>query len=158
MSKKLENLTPTQRKVKQPRRVRYDGKRCNLDPETARLIIELYMVHGLGYSPIRHILGLPTEKRIEDVVRQHMLGRNNVDGEAGELLCPSVSHLSDDSARRIKEICYIQGTLDDDYIQDMLEYRRWYDDPVYPSKFNTCKCGKEKNVEWSFCPYCGASY
>ena len=48
----------------------------NMDPEVARDMITLYVTCGLGYSPIRHILGYTSDKPIENVIRQHRLGRS----------------------------------------------------------------------------------
>lgn len=78
-SKKQKLLTPSQMKCKKPRVVNYKD---DLEKQQkARDIIILYVDCGLGYSPIRHVVGCKNDKLVEDVVRQHMLGRNNVDAE-----------------------------------------------------------------------------
>lgn len=149
-------LSPTQAKVKKPRRVYYDGKKKNCDPELARDIIILYTTCKLGYSPIRHLLGLPNDKKIEDVIRQHMLGRNNVDGSIGELYCPGSKYIGDIEHQIVKNIASKYRTTDDPYVKDMITHNKWSDDPVvYIPKCP--KCGKVVEREWIACPFCMCS-
>ena len=56
-------LTPSQMKVKKPRVVNYSNDIYK--QQYGRDIITLYVACGLGYSPIRHILGLRNDKLIE---------------------------------------------------------------------------------------------
>lgn len=148
------NLTPAQAKVKRARRVVYSGPEKNLEPEVARDIIVLYVGCGLGYSPIRHIIGGHNDKRIEDVIRQHMLGRSGVDGTIGELSCPSSSTLNEVSTKIIMSIASKYDTLEEDYVREMLTTGRWKDDPV-GADYNNCSCGYELDKGWIFCPNCG---
>ena len=149
-----ENLTPTQTKVKRARRIVYSGDNKNMDPELARDIITLYVGFGLGYSPIRHIVGYANDKRIEDVIRQHMFGRSGVDGSIGELTCPASPTLDEVSTKFIMNLASKYETLNDDYVDTMLKTGRWKDDPV-TSTYNNCECGYEMDKEWTFCPNCG---
>ena len=146
-------LTPSQKKVKRPRPVRYAGDKKNCDDFMARDIITLYVYGGLGYSPIRHILGLETDKLIEDVVRQHMLGRSKADGSVGELFCPPKKKLDDTTRALINEFCIRYNTYSDKYIITMLDTGVWKDDPVYDQV--TCVCGAKLDPKWRLCPFCG---
>lgn len=149
----INKLTPTQQKVKRARRVIYDGDNKNTDPDLARDIITLYVTCGLGYSPIRHLLGLKNDKKIEDVIRQHMLGRSGVDGSIGELNCPS-RQLDDVNTVIILQIANKYDTKDEEYVYKMLTSGTWKDDPV-TSNYNKCDCGTELESDWTFCPVCG---
>lgn len=149
---KDECLSPTQRKVKRPRRVIYDKDKAK--QQKARHIIELYVVCKLGYSPIRHIMNLPNDKFIEDVIRQHMLGRSGVDGSIGELYCPVAKVLDPKAMYCVKSIVAYYHTQDDPYVKQMLSTGTWKDDPVRIGP-KTCKsCGKELKDEWNYCPFC----
>lgn len=156
MSKKsTENLSSTQKKVKNPRRCIYDGDKKNTDPELARDIISLYVTCKLGYSPIRHIVGLSSDKKIEDVIRQHMLGRKDVDGTIGELSCPNSTEISESCMWLIQEYIQKYNTGEDAYIRKMLSNNKWNDDPI-TSKSKVCAfCGKPLESDWVSCPYCG---
>jgi len=149
-----ENLTPTQAKVKRARRVVYAGPNQNSDPEIARDVITLYVYCGLGYSPIRHIVGNKNDKKIEDIIRQHMFGRSGVDGRIGELICPSSNTLNEISTKIIVDMATKYGTIDDDYVHTMLTTGRWKDDPV-TSNYHNCDCGYTLDADWVFCPNCG---
>ena len=156
MTKKhnVENLTPTQIKVKHPRPVRYAGKKA-VDPCMARQIITLYLTCGLGYSPIREVIGLKSDRLVEDVIRQHMLGRGGVDGEGGELTCPPINPLTPTTALLIKLIAQERGTIHSDYVERMLREGRWWDEPV-TSKVTKCSCGYViEDKKFNHCPMCG---
>lgn len=75
MPKKSNCFCEAQSRVKRSRPVYYSGPKKNCDPERARHIIEMYLVGQMGYTPIRYIIGDENEHRIENVIRQHMLGR-----------------------------------------------------------------------------------
>lgn len=150
---RVEHLTPAQKKVKQKRHLIYEGEHANYSAEKARDIIELYLVHQLGYSPIRHILGEPNDHRIEDVIRQHMFGRKEIDCDAGELRCPGSSDLTPESAKRIIELSEKYGTNNDPYILEITSSGRWRDDPVVSNKCPTC--GNKIKEEDHFCSNCG---
>lgn len=175
MKKFDPTLTPTQRAMKtRPRKVSYnpehrDKRKNYVDPEMARYIIVLYIC-GLGYSPIRHIVGLDNDKKVEDVVRQHMLGRNNVNSPIeyegkmyefnSELICPGRKSLDELTTRIVKKAVNRYGTIKDDYVYKMLHEGRWHDDPV-TSDYNKCKkCGKEIDASEGkgYCPYCGTQF
>ena len=150
-SKKQVLLTPSQAKCKRPRVVNYKDDKTK--QQKARDIIILYVECGLGYSPIRHVIGLPNDKLVEDVIRQHMLGRNNVDEANGELFCPQSRYLSDSQVSTIKRISSHYMTENDPYVLDMIDSRKWSDEPAY--KPNTCKtCGTLLDPEWLYCPFC----
>lgn len=149
-----ENLTPTQAKVKRARRVVYSGPNQNMKEEVARDIITMYVYCGLGYSPIRHVVGGKNDKKVEDVIRQHMLGRSGVDGTIGELNCPSSTTLNEISTKIIMKMAEKYDTLKDDYVDTMLKTGKWKDDPV-GADYNKCECGWEMDGEWTFCPNCG---
>lgn len=136
------------------RKVIYSGDNQNLQSEQGRDIITLYVFCGLGYSPIRHILGMRNDKRIEDVVRQHNLGRNNVLGDKGELVCPIHKTLTDEEVTVIKTIALKYDTYGDTYVMDMVDKKTWYDDPV-SSNIEKCVCGEAVSSEWEYCPHCG---
>lgn len=143
-------FSKAQQDLKQPRVVIYAGKNKNCDPELARHILELYIVCQFGYTPIKHVLGQLNDKKIEDVVRQHMLGRRNVRGENGELFCPSNKKLSDKSRSIVIELARMYNTLEDPYVETMLKTGIWEDE----SKPNRA----EDEVDYSVCPECGAEY
>lgn len=159
MGTKIENLTPTQKKVKKPRPVYYDGPKKNTDSDLAADIITLYVTCKLGYSPIRHIIGDKNDHKVEDVVRQHMLGRKDVDGEKGELRCPGSTEIEEYYISVIKHMIQKYGTSDDEYIVKMMTKGKWYDHPAYEKKLTACpRCGKEVQGDWVCCPYCGKRY
>ena len=71
-----QQLSPTQTDVNHPCPVKYKD---NLKlQDQARDIILLYIGAKLGYTPIKHIVGLKSDKLIENVVRQHMFGRQDI--------------------------------------------------------------------------------
>lgn len=150
-SKKTKLLTPSQMKCKKPRVVNYSS---DLEKQQkARDIIVLYVECGLGYSPIRHIIGLANDKLVEDVIRQHMLGRNNVDEENGELMCPQSRYLSEFQKSIIIQKSQRYLTEEDPYIVDMLADGKWSDDPICGPKI--CKvCGTKIESTWKYCPSC----
>lgn len=147
-------LSPTQKKVKKPRRVIYAGEHQNLDPSIARDIITLYIFCQLGYSPIRHVLDLPNDKKIEDVIRQHMLGRTKVDGTIGELACPGNTQLDTLKTKVVRKIADKYGTLEEPYVYNMLVTGRWSDDPI-SSDYGKCECGYKLEDYMVYCPMCG---
>lgn len=147
-------LSPTQKKVKKPRRCIYSGPHKNTDSDVAKDILSLYVTCKLGYSPICHILGLKKHKKIEDVIRQHMLGRKGVDGSIGELYCPSSKELEEQYIPIIKNLISQYNTQNDPYIVEMLNTGKWYDDS-YPAKCSSC--GSELKGDWVACPFCGKS-
>ena len=149
--KKPKLLTPSQMKCKKPRVVNYSNDQEK--QQKARDIIVLYVECGLGYSPIRHILGIPNDKLVEDVIRQHMLGRNNVDEENGELMCPQSRYLSEFQKSIIIQKSQRYLTEEDPYIVDMLADGKWSDDPICGLKI--CKvCGTKIEWTWKYCPSC----
>lgn len=155
--KEKEYFSTTQKKVKSPRRCVYEGENKNTEPDLARDIIVLYITCKLGYSAIRHILDLPSDKKIEDVIRQHMFGRKGVDGTIGELFCPGSTTLEEVYVPIIKEIVKKYNTGSDPYIVEMLTTGKWSDDPI-TKQIPYCKnCGKELDPEWVSCPFCGKS-
>lgn len=158
-------LTPSQQKVKQPRPVHYSSsqqltfesskKLRYVDPEDGRYIILLYVTCGLGYSAIREVMGYKNDKIIEDVVRQHMLGRGKVDCMNGELECPPINPLNEFTAYIIKTVAKYRGTLNSEYVSKMLATGRWWDQPVKP-KVHKCKCGYTiTDSSFKHCPMCG---
>ena len=150
-----DDLNVFQKNVKRPCPVRYGHKKGEVDPEKARYIIELYVCCGLGYSPIRHILGLPNDKIIENVIRQHGFGRKGIKPEKGELFCPSKKKLDSKSAYIIKDAAEYFGTSSDEYIIQMLKCGYWCDDPVC-SNPNKCSCGYIiEDPNFNLCPMCG---
>lgn len=153
MPSRKKPLTPSQMKCKQPRVVNYKD---NLEKQQkARDIIVLYVDCGLGYSPIRHIIGCKNDKLVEDVIRQHMLGRNNVDDANGELVCPSSKYLSEYQKSIITAKAQRYLTIDDPYIVDMLANGTWSDDPAYgPCICNVC--GNQVEDRWAYCPFCSS--
>lgn len=152
-SKKQKLLTPSQMKCKKPRVVNYKD---DLEKQQkARDIIILYVDCGLGYSPIRHVVGCKNDKLVEDVVRQHMLGRNNVDEENGELMCPQSRYLSEYQKGIIAAKADRYLTSDDPYVVSMLANGTWSDDPAYGPKF--CHvCGTIIEDDWIYCPKCAS--
>ena len=115
--------------------------------QKARHIIELYVVCKLGYSPIRHIMNLPNDKFIEDVIRQHMLGPIRISIALwAKVLDPKAMYC-------VKSIVAYYHTQDDPYVKQMLSTGTWKDDPVRIGP-KTCKsCGKELKDEWNYCPF-----
>jgi len=152
-----QNLSSTQKKVKQPRRCIYSGEHKNTDPAVARDILSLYITCQLGYSPIRHVLGLLNDKKIEDVIRQHMLGRKGVDGTIGELCCPGCTEISEFCKSVIEDAVTRYNTKSDPYVIKMLTTGKWGDDPVVKKQTTCIKCGKELQDDWTHCPFCGAN-
>lgn len=140
-------MTPSQAKCKKPRIVNY--KDDHKKQSDARDIIMLYVGCGLGYTPIRLILNLPNDKLIEDVVRQHMIGRNDTDDEIGELYCPPSKHLSPLMRQLVKEISIRHDTLKMTKVAHLVETGNW------PKKVTCVGCGREMNSDFSYCPYCG---
>ena len=150
-----ENLSSTQKKVKQPRRCIYDGENKNTDPELARDILSLYITCELGYSPIRHLVGLNSDKKIEDTIRQHMLGRKGVDGSIGELYCPGSTCLPEEAKEVVSSIARKYKTKEDPYVKELLLTGKWKDDPIKATKKVCDHCGKELEKDWKVCPFCG---
>lgn len=137
------------------------------EPEKARDIIVLYVGAGLGYSPIRHLVGAANDHIIEDIVRQHMFGRSGIHksvnyyGEEypfyGELKCPSTkdNRLSPEMTPFVKHVADKYNTTSDDYVYEMLRTGVWKDDPI-TSKSNLCpKCEKEITEDSKYCRFCG---
>ena len=152
-SKKQKLLTPSQMKCKKPRVVNYKD---DLEKQQrARDAIVLYVECGLGYSPIRHVLGCGNDRLVEDVIRQHMLGRNNVDDENGELFCPQSRYLSDYQKTIVSMKAKRYLTDVDPYVIDMLDSGKWSNDPVCGPKI--CKiCGNKVKDSWMYCPNCAS--
>lgn len=156
VNKTNQNLTPPQKKVKKPRPVYYAGDKKNLDPDLACDILTLYITCKLGYSPIRHIIGAKNDHCIEDVVRQHMLGRKDVDGEKGELCCPGSKTIEEYYVPVIRHLVHKYNTAQDPYILEMFEKGTWKDHPAYEKKLTNCpRCNKDIESEWKLCPFCG---
>lgn len=153
--KSKEHLSSTQKKVRHPRRCIYAGEHKNTDITLARDILSLYITCKLGYSPIRHILGLSSDKKVEDVIRQHMLGRKCVDGSIGELYCPGSATIEECYKGIIQGCIKKYNTQEDPYNKKMMTTGKWTDDPIH-KKSNKCPhCNTELQPEWVACPYCG---
>lgn len=155
MAKSKEHLSSTQKKVKQPRRCIYDGEKKNTEPELARDILSLYITCKLGYSAIRHVLGLNSDKKIEDVIRQHMLGRKGVDGTIGELSCPGSTEIEECYKSVVADAIRRYKTHEDEYNIKMMSTGKWSDDPVIKKPTTCRKCSRELDSEWKLCPFCG---
>lgn len=140
------------------RPVQYEGPEPKMDPETGVDILTLYITCKLGYSPIRHIVKCKNDKLIEDVIRQHRLGRSLTRKEDGykecRLRCPSSEKLDEISTKIIMQIAEKHGTLNDDYVRKMLETGTWKDDPVGADYYKCKKCGYDLQEDWEFCPKC----
>ena len=150
-----ETFSKGQNMRKNARPVYYSGEQMNFDPDVARDIITLYVTCAIGYSAIRHIIGLKNDKRIEDVICQHNLGRRYEEEHPGQLLCPGRSAIGDIEQSIIYQMVHKYMTADDPYVVEMLKTRRWSDDPAYASKVRVCpKCGMELAPEWRGCPVC----
>ena len=142
------------------RPVYYDGPNKKLDNDTGVDIITLYVTCKLGYSPIRHIIGAKNDKIIEDVIRQHRLGRALSKRDDGykecRLRCPGDNNLDEESTRLITKIASKYGTIEAEYVQTMLASGRWTDDPVTS---DNNKCPNCNNIlddpSYVFCPFCG---
>lgn len=151
-----DKLTPSQKKVKQGRPVYYEGEKKNCNPETARDIIFMYVTCGMGYSAARHVTGARSDRLIEDVIRQHGFGRQNVDGDEGELRCPGSYILAEKFVPLIKELIKKYGTENDPYNIRMMETGECRDDPVYAKKLKECpRCHTAWDDTWKFCSQCG---
>lgn len=140
------------------RPVYYEGPKKKVDHDVGVDILILYITCGLGYSPIRHILGLKNDKLIEDVIRQHRLGRSLTKKEDGykecRLRCKSASKLDELSTQIVTNMSEKYNTKDDDYVYKMLTTGTWSDDPVGADYHKCKKCGMEINPDWVFCPKC----
>lgn len=140
------------------RPVYYEGPNKKLDHSVGVDIITLYIVCGLGYSPIRHIVKLKNDKIIEDVIRQHRLGRSLTRKEDGykecRLRCPNSQKLDEFTTQVVLRIAQKYGTENEDYVYRMLTTGTWKDDPI-DSNYHKCKhCGFELDESWTFCPNC----
>lgn len=150
-----QQLSPTQTDVKHPCPVKYKD---NLKlQDQARDIILLYIGAKLGYTPIKHIVGLKSDKLIENVVRQHMFGRQDIKWDKGELPCPNSKALDEFSAFLVIKIAKKWNTLQDPYVDKMIHNNKWYDESnLKKSKLTKCKhCGFESDKKFKFCPMCG---
>lgn len=140
------------------RPVMYEGPDKKIDSDVGVDILTLYITCGLGYSPIRHILRLKNDKLIEDVIRQHRLGRSITSKPGYErecrLRCPRASKLDEVSTQIIKRLVEKYNSISDDYVYLMLTTGSWKDDPV-TSDYYKCECGFELEKEFEFCPKCG---
>ena len=140
------------------RPVYYEGPKKKLDHDTGVDILTLYIVCGLGYSPIRHIIGAKNDKIIEDVIRQHRLGRSLTRKEDGykecRLRCPNRQSLDEFTTQVVLRIAQKHGTENEDYVYKMLTTGRWQDDPVGADYYKCKKCGADLEPEWTFCPHC----
>ena len=140
------------------RPVQYEGPDPKITHEMGVDILTLYITCKLGYSPIRHIVGCKNDKIIEDVIRQHRLGRSLTRKEDGykecRLRCPSSEKLDEISTKLIMQIAEKYGTLKDPYIQKMLTTGVWKDDPVGADYYKCKKCGFDLQEDWTFCPMC----
>lgn len=137
--------------------IRYSGPGKNCESTVAVDIITLYLTCKLGYSPIRHILGLTSDKLIEDVIRHHKLGRKNVDLDDTKLKCPGDTAVDATSVLIIKDMVTKYRTNLDVYNQMLITTARWYDDPVSrKNKVSNCtNCNYELQSGWQVCPKCG---
>lgn len=161
-------LTPTQHVMNsRKRKVSYnpDVNKNYIDPDVAKNILILYLL-GFGYSPIRHLIGEKNDKKVEDVVRQHMIGRTKTselhiefDGEDfpfyGELYCPSKRKLTEDMVFYANLVGHSYNTLSDEYVVEMFKTGEWHDDPVNPRTKKCKNCGEELESHHNFCPVCG---
>lgn len=153
---KKEDLNPSQKAVKKPRPVFYDGPKKNADPGVACDILTLYVGCKLGYSPIRHIIGWRNDKIIEDLVRHHMLGRKDVKGEKGELYCPGSTTMEEHCKPIVEFLAKKYHSTEDPYVAKLLATGKWSDDPAYKPKVRACpNCGCEFADDWQYCPKCG---
>lgn len=137
------------------------GKK-NIDKELAVDIVSLYVTCGLGYSPIRHIIGAEDDKVIEDVIRQHRfcrhLKKHKDAWKECRLICPGKKFLDHTTKLIVEKIATKRGTTDEYYVRDMLESGVWKDDPVYPSNDGKCPaCGADLVEGSLFCHMCGKS-
>lgn len=141
------------------RPVYYEGPNKKLDHEVGLDILTLYIVCGLGYSPIRHIIGVKNDKIIEDVIRQHRLGRSLTRKEDGykecRLRCPKASTLDEFTTQVVLRVAKKYGTENDEYVYKMLTTGTWKDDPVGADYYKCKKCGNECMLTWDVCPNCG---
>jgi len=140
------------------RPVYYEGDQKKLDHDTGVDILTLYITCGLGYSPIRHIIGAKNDKIIEDVIRQHRLGRALTKKSDGykecRLRCPNAQKLDEITTQIVLRIAQKHGTENEDYVYNMLTTGRWQDDPV-GADYYTCKvCGQAIELDWVECPTC----
>lgn len=140
------------------RPVYYDGPKQKLDHSTGVDILTLYIVCGLGYSPIRHIIGARNDKIVEDVIRQHRLGRSltrKYDGyKECRLRCPGKTQLDEFTTKIVLNIATKHGTENDDYVWKMLTTGQWKDDPVDANYYKCKKCGNDIELDWVVCPHC----
>lgn len=142
------------------RPIYYEGPKKKIDHSVGVDILTLYIVCGLGYSPIRHIIGAKNDKLIEDVIRQHRLGRSLTKKDDGykecRLRCPKSSKLDEFTTQLVFRIAQKYNTQDEDYVHNMLITGCWRDDPV-DSEYYKCKqCGHDIELGWIECPNCHA--
>lgn len=151
------DYSPGQRRSQRPRPINY--RAFPEIQEMARDIITMYVTIGLGESAIRHVIGLDDDKPIEDVVRQHNFGRNNLDkGKyvcTTKLYCPNKKELDSLDVRMIQRLCDKYGTLSDPYNVKLIEEKTWNNDPAYIKDKNCPKCNHVVPFEDNFCPKCG---
>ena len=151
------DYSPGQRDSKRPRPINY--RAFPEIQETCRDIITMYVTLGLGESAVRHVIGAEDDKLIEDVVRQHNLGRNNIDSGqrvyTTKLYCPNKKELSSLDVRIIQHLCDKYGTLSDPYNVKLIRNKTWNNDPSYMKNKNCRNCGHTVPFENNFCPMCG---
>lgn len=162
-NKKKSSDKKSKKTSRPPRPIRYRGQKRHFSDEYGRDIITLYVTCGLGYSPIRMLMGFSTDSKIERVIYQHHIFRTNPDSHADtDLQAPSNTTIPDVYMPIIRAIANKYGTSDHPYVSTMLETQKWYDLPVSKEQDllydfqNTCRnCSAKLDPKWDFCPKCG---
>lgn len=151
--------TVWQEKVKTAPTIRYRGENKNCDEQFARDVITLYLTCKLGYAPIRRILGQKSEKKINSIIRQHGLCRKDPkksDSSDAQLFCPSSKTISEIDSKLIRDIAKQYGTLESEYVSNMLRTGVWTDEKRTDSwKCPNCGTKYDEKESWDFCPKCG---
>lgn len=115
-------------KSRRPKIYHEDTFKGQVQQNDAKNILLLYLC-GLGYSPIRHILGMRySETSIARIVTNHKLGRREVAGDEGYLCCKAQNPYSDFTAMVVNTISNYYGTVNDEYITNMVATRLWHDE------------------------------
>ena len=159
---KKKKAEKSERKPK-PRVVRYRGEKANFTDSLGCDIITLYLTCKLGYAPIRMIMGLSNDSKIERVIYQHKLFRADPDNhDVTDLQAESATKIDDIYMPIIKDRINKYNTADHPYIAKMLKTQTWYD--LDPSKERDliadfegrCRnCSSKLDPKWDFCPKCG---
>lgn len=152
------DYSPCQKMIKRPRPINY--RAFPEIQDVCRDIVVMYVYLGLGESAIRHIIGDTDDKLIEDVVRQHNFGRNNINkGEltcTTKLYCPNKKELTQRDVEIIRSFCDKYETLSDPYNIKVMEDKTWNNDPSYVKERTCPNCGNAILVfEDNFCSRCG---